>query len=91
MSENACQVSRVIAIEEHVWNPELRAALLKFGVMTPSPRLVITTRPIACCSMPAKSGGPGWTPQASTSRCCPSPLPEPSNCVIVFRSCPFSF
>jgi uncharacterized protein len=24
-------VSRVIAIEEHVWNPELRAALLKFG------------------------------------------------------------
>jgi predicted TIM-barrel fold metal-dependent hydrolase len=31
MSENACQVSRVIAIEEHAWNPELRAALLKFG------------------------------------------------------------
>jgi uncharacterized protein len=24
-------VSRVVAIEEHVWDPELRAALLKFG------------------------------------------------------------
>ena len=31
MSENACQVSRVIAIEEHAWNPGLREALLKFG------------------------------------------------------------
>jgi uncharacterized protein len=31
MSENAHQVSRVIAVEEHAWTPELRAALLKFG------------------------------------------------------------
>jgi uncharacterized protein len=31
MPENASQVSRVIAIEEHAWNPDLRAALLKFG------------------------------------------------------------
>jgi hypothetical protein len=31
MSENAFQVSRVIALEEHAWPPELRAALLKFG------------------------------------------------------------
>jgi uncharacterized protein len=31
MSENGHQVSRVIALEEHVWTPELRAALLKFG------------------------------------------------------------
>jgi predicted TIM-barrel fold metal-dependent hydrolase len=31
MSENANQVSRVVAIEEHAWTPELRAALLKFG------------------------------------------------------------
>lgn len=31
MSENACQVSRVIALEEHAWTPGLRAALLKFG------------------------------------------------------------
>ena len=31
MSENAFQVSRVIALEEHAWTPKLRAALLKFG------------------------------------------------------------
>jgi uncharacterized protein len=31
MSETSGQVSRVIAIEEHAWTPELRAALLKFG------------------------------------------------------------
>ncbi len=31
MSQDAHQVSRVIALEEHVWTPELRAALLKFG------------------------------------------------------------
>jgi uncharacterized protein len=31
MSENDFQVSRVIAIEEHAWNPGLREALLKFG------------------------------------------------------------
>lgn len=31
MSENAFRVSRVIALEEHAWTPELRAALLKLG------------------------------------------------------------
>jgi predicted TIM-barrel fold metal-dependent hydrolase len=31
MSENTGQISRVIAIEEHAWNPELRAALLELG------------------------------------------------------------
>jgi predicted TIM-barrel fold metal-dependent hydrolase len=31
MSENAGRVPRVIAIEEHAWNSELRAALLEFG------------------------------------------------------------
>jgi predicted TIM-barrel fold metal-dependent hydrolase len=31
MSENNFQVSRVIAIEEHAWTPELRAALLELG------------------------------------------------------------
>jgi len=31
MSETAFPVSRVIAIEEHIWTPELRAALLKHG------------------------------------------------------------
>lgn len=31
MSENAFQVSRVIAMEEHAWTPELREALLDLG------------------------------------------------------------
>ena len=31
MAESDFQVSRVIAIEEHAWNPGLREALLKFG------------------------------------------------------------
>ncbi len=31
MLDNAFQVSRVIALEEHAWTPSLRAALVKFG------------------------------------------------------------
>lgn len=31
MPDNAYQVSRVIALEEHAWTPSLRAALVKFG------------------------------------------------------------
>jgi predicted TIM-barrel fold metal-dependent hydrolase len=31
MSDNVFQVSRVIALEEHVWSPGLRSALHKFG------------------------------------------------------------
>jgi hypothetical protein len=31
MADDSCQVLHVIALEEHVWTPELRVVLLKFG------------------------------------------------------------
>jgi hypothetical protein len=31
VSDDGVEVSRVIAVEEHAWTAELRAALLKFG------------------------------------------------------------
>lgn len=31
MSDDSAHISRVVAVEEHVWTPRLRAALLSFG------------------------------------------------------------